>query len=86
VVILNTASEAAGAESKQEGGTPKTLSTSMKIYLGLVAIMVILAILKSFLPLELNQGQQTPWWQVILVAVLGWSSWLMCKPDRGTAP
>lgn len=43
----------------------------MKIYLGLVAIMVILAISKAFLPLELNQGQQTPWWQVILVAVLG---------------
>jgi hypothetical protein len=69
---LSTLSGAAGAEDKKEGGaTPKRLSASMKIYLGLVAIMVVLAILKAFLPLELNQGQQTPWWQMVLVAVLG---------------
>jgi hypothetical protein len=46
-------------------------ATSIKIYLGLVAIMAVLTGLTMFLPLEVNQGQQANWLSVIIVALLG---------------
>jgi hypothetical protein len=46
-------------------------ATSIKIYLGLVAIIVVLTGLTMFLPLEVNQGQQANWLSVIIVALLG---------------
>jgi hypothetical protein len=46
-------------------------ATSIKIYLGLVVTMVVLAGLAMFLPLEVNQGQRASWLSVIIVALLG---------------
>jgi hypothetical protein len=46
-------------------------ATSLRIYLGLVAIMVVLAGLAMFLPVEANQGQQANWLSVVIVALLG---------------
>lgn len=58
------------------------LSISMKIYLGLVVAIVILAGMNIFLPLEINQGQQASWFYVIAVAVVGWIGVLL-SPKTG---
>jgi hypothetical protein len=46
-------------------------ATSIRIYLGLTAIMVVLTGLTMFLPVEVNQGQRVTWLSVVIVALLG---------------
>lgn len=58
------------------------LSTSQKIYLGLVVAIIILAGMNTFLPLEINQGQQTSWLYVIVVVIAGWIG-VILSPKTG---
>lgn len=69
---MNALLKPVGKKEMKEGerATSK-ISTSLKIYLGLIAMMVILAGMQTVLALEVNQGQQTSWLFVIIVALLG---------------
>jgi len=55
---------------------------SIKPYLVLIAIMIVLAGLQATLPLEINQGQQMSWVIIIVAAVLGLVG-LILSPKAG---
>jgi hypothetical protein len=57
-------------------------SPSLGIYLGLAAVMVVLAILQLVLPLTINAGQQMSLAVVLAVAVLGWAG-VILAPRAG---
>lgn len=48
------------------------LTSSLFIYLGLVAAMLLLHGLKEILPLQINPGQEASWLLVAITALLGW--------------
>jgi hypothetical protein len=80
---MNALLRPAGKKGTKEGeGAPNKISASLKIYLGLVAIMVILAGMRTVLALEINQGQQTFWLFAMVVAVLGWIG-VILSPKTG---
>jgi len=55
---------------------------SIKPYLALIAIMIVLAGLQAILPLEINQGQQMSWIAIIVAALLGLVG-LILSPKAG---
>lgn len=61
---------------------PCRVMTSIKIYLMLVVIIIVLASLQAIIPLAINQGQQMSWLTVIIVTILGGLVWY-CHPKRG---
>jgi hypothetical protein len=56
--------------------------TSGKIYLGLVAAMMLLTALQAYLPLHINQGQHASWLSVLLATIAGWVG-LILAPKAG---
>ncbi len=66
--------------TQQISATIRSHGTSAKVYLGLLAIMVILAGL--MMSLAINQGQRPSWITVLIVALLGWIG-LILTPKAG---
>ena len=56
----------------------------MNIYLGLVALVIILAGLQATLPLSLNEGQRLTWSAILVTVVLGWIGMILA-PHAGFA-
>jgi hypothetical protein len=80
---MNALLRPAGKKEMKEGeSATNKISASLKIYLGLVAIMVILTGMQTPLALEINQGQQTSWLLIIIVAMLGWIG-VILSPKTG---
>jgi hypothetical protein len=76
---LSATDEQAGPQATR---FPWLDSTSGKIYLGLVAMVILLTALQTYLPLHINQGQRASWLSVVLVAVAGWVG-LILGPKAG---
>jgi hypothetical protein len=80
-IIVNT-SLSEEHTGPRTAGFPWLDSASGKIYLGLVAMMVLLTALQAYLPLHINPGQRASLLSVVLVAMAGWVG-LILGPKAG---